>query len=253
MKRVAVSLVPLAVLALGLSLFPGRLLAVLATSVAVALALLAWGVVSLRSGLLCSARWRGSGAAGHVALTYDDGPDPATTPALLHLLEERGVAVAFFCIGERVRANPELVRRSFEAGHLIGNHSDRHGQGTNLLFAGALRSELEACSRAIAEATGVAPRYYRPPFGLANHALGGVAKELSLEIVGWQVRGLDTPNSAPETVARRVLDRVRAGGIVLLHDGGRDPRSVVAATRAILDGLESRGLVPVRLDRLLEE
>jgi peptidoglycan/xylan/chitin deacetylase (PgdA/CDA1 family) len=116
-----------------------------------------------------------------------------------------------------------------------------------------LRRELESCSLAIEQATGETPRYYRPPFGLANHALRRVTRILALEVVGWQVRGLDTPGSDPETVAARILARVRPGGVVLLHDGGRDPAKVVAATRAVLDGLEALKLEPVRLDRLLEE
>ncbi len=224
------------------------LLALAATAAAICL----WGVLSLRSGILCRARWRGAGTARQVALTYDDGPDPKSTPPLLDLLAERGVRATFFCVGEKVRAHSEVVRRCHAEGHLVANHSDRHSPYTNFLFARRLQSEIEACQAAIEEVIGERPRYYRPPYGLANHALARVARWSSLEVIGWQVRGLDTPKRASDAVALRILRRVRPGGIVLLHDGDRGPERVVASTRAVLDGLEELGLEPVRLDSLLD-
>jgi len=209
-----------------------------------------YGVASLGSGLFGAAFTRGSGAHPEVALTFDDGPDPRATPALLDLLRSRGVAAAFFCVGERVRAHPATARRAHEEGHLLGNHSDRHSALTNFLPARALERELTRCGRTLEEITGALPRYYRPPFGITSAALDGVARRLGLEVTGWQVRGLDTSGRSPERVAARILEGVRPGGIIVLHDGGRNPASLVEATRRILDGLESKGLAVVRLDRL---
>lgn len=215
------------------------------------LGLCVWGTVSLRSGLFGRAWTRGDASEGGVALTYDDGPDPQATPALLDLLQERGVSATFFCVGERARAAPELVLRLRDEGHLIGNHSDRHSPWTNFYPAGQLQRELGSCQQTLTSLTERAPRYYRPPMGLINHAVEPVTRALDLELVGWQVRGLDTTQRSVEAVVERVLDRVQPGGIVLLHDGGQDPERVVAITRGVLDGLATRGLTPVRLDRLL--
>lgn len=221
--------------------------------VLVATVLMAWGVVSLRSGLWYNARWRAQGSPMRVALTYDDGPDGEATSALLDLLRERGVSATFFCVGERVHAEPGLVARLHEAGHMIGNHSQRHSRWTNLYSTARLRSELELCQAEIQAATGVRPRYYRPPFGLANHAIAPACRAVGLEIIGWQCRGLDLPGSDPTRAAERILNRVRPGGVILLHDGGRKPEAVMETTRRVLDGLDQRGLEVVPLDELLAE
>lgn len=185
-----------------------------------------------------------------VALTFDDGPDPETTPYLLELLARRGVTVAFFAIGRRVAEHPELARRCREAGHLVENHSQRHAWWNNFLFTRAMTREIETCSAEIHAATGVAPRYYRPPFGLSNHALRAATRRAGLQVVGWQVRGIDSRTSDPERVVARILARVRPGGIVLLHDGGRERERVLAVVEQLLDGLAERGIAVRRLDEL---
>ena len=208
-------------------------------------------VTTLRSRLLGFAWTEAPAPTREVALTYDDGPDPAATPALLDLLRERGVRATFFLVGARARAHPDLVRRIVAEGHLVGNHSDRHSPATNLWFSARLRRDLAACQQTLTELTGAAPVYFRPPVGLANHATHPVAAALGLQVVGWRVRGLDTPRRPPGAVIRAILARVGGGDVVLLHDGGRAPDSVRAITVGVLDGLAERGLTPVRLDRLL--
>lgn len=217
------------------------------------LALSTWGVVSIRSGLFGPARTRGSGTRPEVALTWDDGPDPDSTPALLDLLRARGVRGCFFCVGERARAHPQLVRRIADEGHLVGNHSQRHAWGTNFLGTSALALELSQAQACLAEASGQLPRYYRPPVGLMNHAVDGATRAVGLEVIGWSVRSLDTTRRrAPERVVRRVLARVHPGALVLLHDGGLPAARVVAIASGILDGLAARGLTARRLDEVLE-
>ena len=215
--------------------------------------LLTWGVVSMRSGLFGPAVTHGDPARPEVALTYDDGPDPDATCALLDLLRDRGVPATFFVVGARARAHPEVVRRCHAEGHLVGNHTDRHSHLTNFFLGPFIRRELRACQETVERITGVAPRAYRPPVGLVNPLTEPVARSLGMKLVGWQVRSLDTRLRRPEDVVRRVLDRVRPGGIVLLHDGGQDPARVREITRRILDGLEQRGLQPVRLDRIVAD
>lgn len=216
-------------------------------------ALGAWGSVSLRSGLWCRAVWRARSGRPEVALTYDDGPDPASTPALLDLLAARGVRATFFCVGAKVRAAPELVRRMRDEGHVLANHSDGHSLWTNLYSTGRMTEEVRAAQHSLEEVAGRRPRYFRPPFGYANHATGGVADALGLEVVGWDVRSFDTFIADPRRVAERVLARARPGSVVLLHDGGLPAERVVPATEAILDGLEARGLRPVGLEELLTQ
>lgn len=211
-----------------------------------------YGALFLHSGIWCRVVAGGAGSAGRVALTYDDGPDPRSTPPLLDLLEERGVRATFFCVGKDVRAHPELVQRMQRAGHELGNHSEAHSHWTNFFPRRRLLHEVAQCQEALRAVTGETPRYFRPPFGLVNHATGAVARELGLEVIGWRARGFDLPGRDPARVARRILAKLRPGAVVLLHDGRRGEEQVVETTRAVLDGLEERGLRAVGLTELLE-
>lgn len=210
-----------------------------------------WGALNLNSGIWCAVTRRAAPGGDAVALTYDDGPDPVSTPPLLDLLEERGVRATFFCVGEKVRAHPELVRRMAEAGHELGNHCDSHSKLTNFFTGRRLAAEVDRCQVALREASGTQVRYFRPPFGHTNHATEATARERELEVIGWQVRGLDVPGRDPAAVAERILAELSAGGIALLHDGDREPELVLGATRAVLDGLEARGWRGVTLSELL--
>ncbi|MFT7484230.1 MAG: peptidoglycan/xylan/chitin deacetylase (PgdA/CDA1 family) [Candidatus Paceibacteria bacterium] len=232
------------------SLWPERALEGSLGVLLLAFGLALWGCLSLRSGIWCRAKWRGPADRPQVALTYDDGPDPVATPLLLDLLQERGVSATFFCVGDKVRAHPQVMRRMRDEGHSLGNHSNRHSNWTNFYGTGRMQAEIGAAQEAFEDVLGLRPEFYRPPIGLANHALGVVTASLGMTIVGWQVRGFDLPGSDPSKVARRVLKGLRPGGVVLLHDGNRDPQAVLEATALVLDGLETRQLQPVTLKTL---
>ena len=207
--------------------------------------LLAVGVFHMPSGIL--GRVREYVEPGTIALTYDDGPDPRTTPRLLDLLAERGAKATFFVIGAHVRAHPEIVERCVAEGHAIGNHSDRHSHLTNFFLRARMRREMQACQEAVRAAAGVEPRFYRPPIGLMNHAVVPAARDLGMEVVAWSIRSLDTRPGDP---VRRVVPYLRSRAIVLLHDGGLDPGHVLETTRRILDAARERDLaaVPIPVD-----
>lgn len=254
MKRQVLYLVSLAVcIGLARTLWPERASVLTAALVGGSLLIGMWGTVSLRSGIWCKARWRAQRNVPQVSLTYDDGPDPEATPALLDLLEERGVHATFFCVGKKVRAHPQIMRRMRDGGHEIGNHSNQHSNWTNFYMDKRMRAELSAAQDAFDDVLGKRPRYFRPPIGLANHATGNAANSLGMTVVGWQVRGFDLPGSDPARVAKRILGRVRPGGVVLLHDGDRDPLQVVKASTLLLDGLAQHGLQVVPLDTLFSD
>ena len=197
----------------------------------------------MRLRLLGPVRSRGKGPG--VALTFDDGPTPGVTDALLDLLEEHGAQATFFVVGKKARTHPDLLRRAAEAGHQIGNHSDQHSYWMNFFFSRRMRRDLAACQDTVRETTGTAPTCFRPPVGLMNHCTYSVADELGLTVTAWTVRSFDTILS-PAATARRVLKQSQDGAIILLHDTG----DAVAVTRSILAGLRERNLSPVRLDRL---
>jgi len=153
-----------------------------------------------------------------MALTFDDGPNPAVTPELLDLLERHEVRATFFVTGDHVRAFPELTKEIAERGHTIGNHTDTHRR---LVFSSAARiaAELDRCDDAIAQAIGGKPRWMRPPFGFRGPLLNGAVRRWGgAGVVMWSLLAWDWKPSAPAKVIRH-LRRARGGDIVLLHDG----------------------------------
>ena len=173
-----------------------------------------------------------------IALTYDDGPDPESTPALLDLLQEYGARASFFLIGDRAREHPEIVRRILAEGHTIGNHSQAHSLWTNFFWRGSMRKEMARCQETLEEITGSRPRLYRPPFGLMNPFVEPALDSLDLGLIGWSIRSLDTVRT---DAAERVRRRLKSGAIVLLHDGGIPKDRVLSTSREILEEIKARG------------
>lgn len=193
----------------------------------------------------------GDSSQRRVALTFDDGPDARSTPALLDLLRAEKIAATFFCIGKNVAANGELTARISREGHLLGNHTFHHSYATNFFTAARLRDELARTQTAIQTATGVAPNYFRPPMGLSNPNTFRVARGLGLAVIGWSARGLDTRCADPETIVARILRRVQPGGIILLHDGNIPAERLVVTVKLLLAKLRERDYEVVRLDKIL--
>jgi peptidoglycan/xylan/chitin deacetylase (PgdA/CDA1 family) len=194
---------------------------------------------------------RGNISRRCVALTFDDGPDARSTPALLDLLRERSVEAAFFCVGNRVATHPELAARIVGGGHLLENHTYTHSKATNLFSVGRLRAELARTQKVIQETTGTAPLLYRPPMGLSNPRAFRVARSLGLTVVGWTARGLDTKITDPERIVARIERRLEPGTIILLHDGNIPADRLIVTVKMLLDRLCALGYEVVRLDRLL--
>jgi peptidoglycan/xylan/chitin deacetylase (PgdA/CDA1 family) len=189
-----------------------------------------------------------------VALTFDDGPHPQGTPAVLETLRERGATATFFLAGEQVARRPALAAEIVAAGHRVELHCHRH---RNLLRLG-VREFLEDAERArtaIEEATGQAIADYRPPYGIFSAATLRAVRRRGWRPMLWSRWGRDwTRRATPESIARRSSSGIRAGDIVLLHDAdyysarGSWVRTA-AALPLILAELESRGLKTVSLRR----
>jgi peptidoglycan/xylan/chitin deacetylase (PgdA/CDA1 family) len=227
------------------------------TIAACALALLLWGVFDVNSSLWAPTFWRARGS-NSIALTFDDGPDPNFTPRVLEILAREKVPAAFFVVGERAAAVPALVRAIASAGHIVGNHSHTHAWNINFAWHARLRHEVAACSEAIKSAIGKMPAFYRAPFGFKNPALGDVLQDAGLVCIGWQLRGFDAVGGSAESIARRLVLKAKAGGVLLLHDGAglqgtSDRSATLEALPMIIEGLRARGFEFKRLDDLLEK
>jgi peptidoglycan/xylan/chitin deacetylase (PgdA/CDA1 family) len=191
-----------------------------------------------------------------VAITFDDGPDPHVTPAVLEVLQQHGARATFFVIGRALAAQPELGRRMVGAGHVVANHSWQHAYWQNFRHARWQGAELGRCEETIAAVTGrPSSKLYRPPVGLKIGELGRAISERGLTLVAWSVHSRDTFDPDPARIARRVLSRVRGGDIVLLHDGygsaGSRRERCPRALALILEGLREKGLECVTVTELL--
>jgi peptidoglycan/xylan/chitin deacetylase (PgdA/CDA1 family) len=209
---------------------------------------LAWG------GCAYAALWPGSQIfgktliaprrPGELALTFDDGPNPACTPRLLEALARHEVRATFFLVGSFAQAEPALVRQIAAAGHLIGNHSWSH---PNLALSSPrrVREELSRTSQTLEQIAGVPVRFFRPPFGARRPDVLGTARSLGLTPVLWNAMTDDWKEPSAEAIARRItqaVDRRQRGGLaanIVLHDGShhglcadRGP-SVAAAERLV--------------------
>jgi len=194
---------------------------------------------------------RGSSDGKRVALTFDDGPDHRSTPALLELLHHCGVQAAFFGVGKRVAAHPDIAMRIVREGHLSKIILSPTANATNFFSVPRLRSELSQAQDAIRQATGVAPTCFRPPMGLSNPRIFRAAREAGLKVIGWSTRGLDTKLTDSEEVVSRICRRVEPGAIILLHDGNIPADRLVTTVKTLLDRLRTLDYEVVRLDHLL--
>jgi peptidoglycan-N-acetylglucosamine deacetylase len=163
-----------------------------------------------------------------LAITFDDGPNPVITPKLLNLLDRFQARATFFLIGRYAREGPDLVRELSARGHVIGNHTQTHA---NLFWLGPaqIRDELRRCQDAIANASGVPAKWFRPPWGLRNPALAGAARALDLRVIMWSLIPGDWRARTDEWLidnmepiakhAKQAAARAVSGDILCLHDG----------------------------------
>jgi peptidoglycan-N-acetylglucosamine deacetylase len=181
-----------------------------------------------------------------IALTYDDGPFPEETGALIKTLRREQVKVTFFMLGQNVKQYPEVVREIAATGSELANHSWSHASLPGLGNSG-IRRELKRTNDAIAEVTGVRPTLMRPPYGANNRRVDRVSRELGLAEIYWDVDTLDWKNRDTDRLIDYVLDNAARDQVVLMHD---IHSSTVAAAPSIIEGLKEAGYTLVTVSEL---
>lgn len=178
-----------------------------------------------------------------VALTFDDGPNPAATPLVLDALAARGVKATFFILGRHAERWPELVARVGAEGHAVGNHGYFHRK-LHFRSPAYVRHDLELGTNAIVNAGAPRPRLFRAPHGFRSPWVTYIARTLGQRTVGWSLGVWDSARPGVDEIARRTVEGASPGSILLLHDGdGYDPDG---------DRLQTAHAVPLIVDRLLE-
>jgi peptidoglycan-N-acetylglucosamine deacetylase len=214
-----------------------------------------WAAYALGAHLLTlGCAWRGSRAGQRVALTFDDGPDPAWTPRVLDLLDERRARASFFLVGERAARVPDTVRRMVGEGHEVASHGWSH---RSLWLCGPRRTaeEIGRAHETLAGLAGYPPRHFRPPWGMVNAAMFSALRRCGERCVFWSIQPEGLWPVAAEMQVRRVLHRAHPGAIVDLHDAEGTPHAperLVQALPAMIDGLRAAGYELATVAEILE-
>ncbi len=179
-----------------------------------------------------------------IALTFDDGPSPVWTPKLLEGLKKRGVKATFFVTGENAERYPEIIKKMYKDGHIVGNHTYSHVQLTAIKESRAIE-ELSKTNEIIFQLTGEYPEYVRPPFGEITDSM---EDKLDMMTILWNVDPLDWTTESKNQVVRKVVKNAEENAIILLHD---NYKSSIEAALEIVDILQKEGYEFVTVDELI--
>lgn len=182
-----------------------------------------------------------------VALTFDDGPTEIT-PEILNLLEKYNQKATFFCIGKQIEKYPEASKSIVEQGHIIANHTYSHTNKMGFLSEKEVHNEIASTEKIIQQITGKIPNLFRPPFGVTNPNIARACKENRVEVIGWNVRSLDTVIESEDKILSRIFDRFEKGSIILLHDTSTKTLNVLERLLIIM---EKKQIQSVTVDELL--
>ena len=182
-----------------------------------------------------------------IAITYDDGPQPGNTGAILDVLKDRAKAT-FFCIGRKIKGNESLLKRMHEEGHLVGTHSFSHSNWFDLYSSKKMQKELKQSEELVFEILGKKPLLFRPPYGVINPMLKRALGAFSFHIIGYSNRSLDTVTKDENKAIERLMRRLKPGDIVLLHDTVPYAASLL---KKFLCLISEKGYIVIGLDELL--
>jgi peptidoglycan/xylan/chitin deacetylase (PgdA/CDA1 family) len=184
----------------------------------------------------------------YIAMTFDDGPSPETTPRLLDILKQRNIKATFFMIGQNAERNPAIVKRILAEGHEIGNHSWTHPQ-LSKLSDDRVTEEINKTQNAIKDASGYTPVLMRPPYGaITARQKDWIEKQFGLSVIIWSVDPFDWKRPGSSVIEQRILAGARPGAIVLSHD---IHKQTVDAMPATLDALAAKGFKFVTVSQLI--
>jgi peptidoglycan/xylan/chitin deacetylase (PgdA/CDA1 family) len=183
-----------------------------------------------------------------IAISFDDGPAQNYTPQILQVLKENNVPAAFFCIGNRISGNENILSQIDEEGHIIGNHSHSHHFWFDMYASKKMLADMRMMDEAVNKAIGKTPKLFRPPYGVMNPNLKKAIIDGGYIPVGWSVRSMDTVAKDENKLLNKVIDAIEPGAVFLFHD-------TCAVTLAILPAfikeVKLRGYNISRLDKML--
>ena len=178
-----------------------------------------------------------------VCLTFDDGPHPVATPAVLKILRQENIKATFFLLGDHAERYPDIVKELVNEGHAIGNHTRSH-QTVFLAEESRLQQEVDSCQRILTDVAGTTPTLFRPPYGMFDPSTAGRMRKRNLRTVLFSVNAWDFSDTSVERIVRRTTERLRAGDIIVLHDSETTATRISEYLPRIIENIHSRGLTP---------
>ena len=190
-----------------------------------------------------------------IALTFDDGPDEDYTPQVLDILKKYNIKATFFTVGEKVEWHPEIVKRQYEEGHEIGNHTFTH---INVCHRGYddIYKEISQTQEAIKKVIGIEPKIFRPPYRAINKEMCSIVKEKDMNVILWsELDPRDWSNPGVYYISNTILTKVKNGNIILLHDYNNKRASTsqtIQALDTVIPALKEKGYKFVTVSELIE-
>lgn len=184
-----------------------------------------------------------------IAISFDDGPTINYTPEIIKVLFEKNVKAAFFCIGERINGNENILKQLHNEGHIIGNHSYSHRFWFDLYSSEKMLNEMKQMDNKMVQITGLKPKFFRPPYGVTNPNLRKAILKGNYIPIGWNVRSMDTVIKNKEKLFNNVVRSLRPGAIILFHDTSKATLEILPR---FIEETKGKGYEIVRLDILLK-
>lgn len=207
-----------------------------------------WGAFDIRLGYFIPVIYRKKTNKKIIAITFDDGPTEFT-PEFLDLLTKYDAKATFFCIGKQIEKYPEIINRIHTEGHQLGNHSFSHSNSFGFFSAEKVKEELQKTALLLQEITGEKNHYFRPPFGVTNPHISKAVKELGHQVIGWNIRSLDTVIEDENKILKRITNKLKPGSIILLHDTSD---KTIRVLEQLLLTLQKENYRIVTINKLLE-
>jgi peptidoglycan-N-acetylglucosamine deacetylase len=183
-----------------------------------------------------------------IAISFDDGPATNYTPEILQLLKQDNIKATFFCIGNRIAGNENILKQIKEEGHIIGNHSYTHHFWFDMFSSGKMLDDLKKMDDEMERVTGIRPKLFRPPYGVTNPNLKKAIIKGGYTPVGWSVRSLDTVIKDEKKLLGKITSLLKPGAVFLFHDTQKTTLNVLSE---FIKEVKNRGYQIIPLDKLL--
>lgn len=207
-----------------------------------------WGCYYIGSGFFIRIVCKAKTDKKQIAISFDDGPAIKHTIKILDVLRSENIKAAFFCIGNRIAGNEEILKQMAQEGHIIGNHSYSHHFWFDMYSSKKMIADLQQMDAEVERVTGLRPRLFRPPYGVTNPNVKKAIVGGGYTPVGWSVRSMDTVTKDKKPLLDKINKAIAPGAVFLFHD---TCKSTLEALPEFIQEVKKRGYEIVPLDKLL--